>query len=74
MLTESYLELIRNYEAPTNDDIDRFIRLFANDHSWYKHLSDERDGTFFYYLLPPITANENTAIISYVWSNSLSKL
>jgi hypothetical protein len=73
MVTESYLELIRNYEAPTNDDIDRFIRLFKNEHSWYKHLSDERDGTFFFYILPPITANENTAITSYVWSNSLSK-
>ena len=73
MVTESYLELIRNYEAPTNDDIERFIRLFTNEHSWYKHLSDERDGTFFFYILPPITANENTAITSYVWSNSLSK-
>ena len=37
-------------------------------------MSDERDGTFFFYLLPPITANENTAIISYVWSNSLFNL
>ena len=69
----SYFDLIRTHESPTKDDIDRFIRLFANDHSWYKQLSDERDGTFFFYLLPPRNANENKAIISYVWSNSLSK-
>ncbi len=69
----SYFDLIRTHESPTKDDIDRFIRLFANDHSWYKQLSDARDGTFFFYLLPPKTADENTAIISYVWSNSLSK-
>ena len=73
MLKESYLELIRNYEAPTNDDIDRFIRLFTNEHSWYKQLSDERDGTFFFYLLPPSVIKDNKAIICYFWSNSLSK-
>jgi hypothetical protein len=73
MVTESYLELIRNYEAPTNDDIERFIRLFTNEHSWYKHLSDERDGTFFFYLLPPPVTKDNKAIICYFWSNSLSK-
>ena len=69
----SYFDLIRTHESPTKDDIDRFIRLFAYDHSWYKHLSDERDGTFFFYLLPPSTTMVNKAIISYVWSNSLSK-
>ena len=69
----SYFDLIRTHESPTKDDIDNFILLFVYDHSWYKQLSDARDGTFFYYLLPPINANENKAIISYVWSNSLSK-
>jgi hypothetical protein len=73
MVTESYLELIRNYEAPTNDDIDRFIRLFKNEHSWYKQLSDERDGTFFFYLLPPPVTKDNKAFICYFWSNSLVK-
>jgi len=69
-----YLEHINQYQAPSTEDLEKFIRVFINEHSWYKHLSDERDGTFFFYLLPPITANENTAIISYVWSNSLFNL
>jgi hypothetical protein len=68
-----YLEQIKQYQAPSTEDLENFIRAFINEHSWYKHLSDERDGTFFFYLLPPITANENKAIISYVWSNILSK-
>jgi hypothetical protein len=68
-----YLEQIKLYQDPSTEDLEDFIHVFINEHSWYKHLSDERDGTFFFYLLPPITANENTAIISYVWSNSLSK-
>ena len=69
-----YLEQISQYQAPLTEDLEDFIHVFINEHSWYKHLSDERDGTFFFYLLPPITANENTAIISYVWSNSLFNL
>lgn len=68
-----YLEQIKQYQAPSTEDLEKFIREFINEHSWYKHLSDERDGTFIFYLLPQITANENKAIISYVWSNSLSK-
>jgi hypothetical protein len=68
-----YLEQIKQYQAPSTEDLEDFIRVFINEHSWYTHFSDERDGTFFFYLLPPITANENKAIISYVWSNSLSK-
>ena len=36
-------------------------------------MTDERDGTFFFYLLPPATTLENKVIISYVWSNSLYK-
>jgi hypothetical protein len=73
MHTTYYLEQIKQYQAPSTEDLEKFIRVFINQHSWYTHFSDERDGTFFFYLLPPITANENTAIISYVWSNSLSK-
>jgi hypothetical protein len=68
-----YLEQIKLHHAPSTEDLEKFILVFMREHSWHKHLSDERDGTFFFYLLPPITANENTAIISYVWSNSLSK-
>ena len=68
-----YLEQIKQHQAPSTEDLEKFIRVFINEHSWYKHLLDERDGTFFFYLLPTITANENKAIISYIWSNSLSK-
>ena len=68
-----YLEQIKQYQAPSTEDLEKFIRAFINEHSWYKHLSDERDGTFFFYLLPPATTLENKVIISYVWSNSLSK-
>ena len=68
-----YLEQIKQYQAPSTEDLEKFIRAFINEHSWYKHLLDERDGTFFFYLLPPITSNETKAIISYIWSNSLSK-
>lgn len=68
-----YLEQIKQYQAPSTEDLEKFIRVFMREHSWYKQLTDERDGTFFFYLLPPITANENKAIICYFWSNSLSK-
>ena len=69
----SYFDLIRTHESPTKDDIERFIRLFTNEHSWYKQLTDERDGTFFFYLLPPPFTKDNKAIICYFWSNSLVK-
>ncbi len=68
-----YLEQIKQYQAPSTEDVEKFIRVFINEHSWYTHFSDERDGTFFFYLLPPSTTMVNKAIISYVWSNSLSK-
>jgi hypothetical protein len=68
-----YLEQIKQFQAPSTEDLEDFIRVFISEHSWYKHLSDERDGTFFFYLLPPSTTMVNKAIISYVWSNSLSK-
>ena len=68
-----YLEQLKQYQAPSIEDLEDFIRVFINEHSWYTHFSDERDCTFFFYLLPPITSNETKAIISYIWSNSLSK-
>jgi hypothetical protein len=68
-----YLEQIKQYQAPSTEDVEDFIRVFINEHSWYKHLSDERDGTFFFCLLPPPDTKDNKAIICYFWSNSLSK-
>jgi hypothetical protein len=68
-----YLEQIKQYQAPSTEDLEKFIRVFINEHSWYKQLTDERDGTFFFYLLPPPVTIDNKAIICYFWSNSLSK-
>ena len=73
MGTTKYLELIKKYQAPSRDEIERFIWKFSNEHSWYKQLSEERDSTFFFYLLPPTTEEENNLIIKYIWSNSLFK-
>ena len=68
-----YLEQIKQYQAPSTEDLEKFIRVFINEHSWYKQLTDERDGTFFFHLLPPQVTIDNKAIICYFWSNSLSK-
>jgi hypothetical protein len=68
-----YLEQIKQFQAPSTEDLEKFIRVFINEHSWYTHFSDERDGTFFFYLLPPPVTKDNKAIICYFWSNSLSK-
>ncbi len=68
-----YLEQIKQFQAPSTEDLEKFIRLFINEHSWYTHFSDERDGTFFFCLLPPPVTKDNKAIICYFWSNSLSK-
>jgi hypothetical protein len=73
MITKEYIELIRKYQAPSKEDIERFIGKFANEHSWYKHLSDKRDCTFFFFLLPPTTSEDNHAIFYYVWSDSFHK-
>lgn len=73
MQSTFYLEQIKQFQGLSTEDLEQFICVFINDHSWYKHLSDERDGTFFFYLLPPQVRIDNKAIISYVWSNSLSK-
>ncbi len=68
-----YLEQLKQYQAPSTEDLEKFIRVFMREHSWYKQLTDERDGTFFFYLLPPPVTKDNKAIICYFWSNSLSK-
>ncbi len=73
MYSTFYLEQIKLYQAPSTEDLEKFILVFMREHSWYKHLSDERDGTFFFYLLPPPVTKDNKAIICYFWSNSLSK-
>lgn len=73
MNSEAYISQIRNSNKLSCEAISQFVQLFSNEHSWYKHLSDERNGTFFFYLLPPTNSSENTLIIKYLWSNSLTK-
>ncbi|MBM3187082.1 MAG: hypothetical protein FJZ67_12340, partial [Bacteroidetes bacterium] len=73
MNSEVYLSQIRNCNKLSSDVIYQFVRSFSFAHSWYKHLSDERNGTFFFYLLPPTNSSENSLTINYLWSNSLTK-
>jgi hypothetical protein len=67
--TEIYLSQIRNSNKLSSESIHQFVQSFSNAHSWYKHLSNERNGTFFFYFLP----NDSDFIIKYTWSNSLTK-
>jgi hypothetical protein len=71
--SEAYISQIRNSNKLSSKAISQFVQSFSNEHSWYKHLSDERNGTFFFYLLPPTNSSENSLIIKYLWSNSLTK-
>lgn len=73
MQSTFYLEQIKQFQGLSTEDLEQFICVFINEHSWYKHLSDERDSTFFFYLFTPQVRIDNKAIISYFWSNSLSK-
>ena len=43
-----YFELLKKYQVPTEQDNDRFLRLFANEHSWYEHLTDDRERLFIF--------------------------
>jgi hypothetical protein len=70
---EEYLLQIRKCKMLKTEDIYQFIQLFSNQQSWYKHLSDERNGTFFFYFSPSTNPNDNDAIIKYAWSNNLNK-
>ncbi len=67
--SEAYLSQIRNSNKLSSNYIHQFVHSFSNAHSWYKHLSDERNGTFFFYFLP----NDNDFVIKYTWSNCLTK-
>ena len=55
------------------EDIYQFIQFFSNQHSWYKHLSDERNSIFFFYFLPNTIEKVNHLSIHFIWSSSLFK-
>lgn len=73
MNSEAYISQIRNSNKLSCEAISQFVQSFSNAHSWYKHLSDDRNSTFFFYLLPPTNSSENLLTIKYLWSNSLTK-
>ena len=43
---------MRLFERPSNRQTLNFINFVANDHSWYKHLNEERSDIFIFYLDP----------------------
>lgn len=49
---QAYKELIKTLPKPTISQIDNFIDYVARDHSWYKHLTQEREEPFVFYFDP----------------------
>lgn len=47
---ETYKRLLKHTPRPTEKDINRFIEWVSDHHSWYKHLSDNRETPFIFYL------------------------
>ena len=48
----SYIKLIKQLPLPTPLQIDKFIELLSISHSWYKHLSMDREHHFVIFLDP----------------------
>lgn len=47
-----YKKLFVGLPKPSENQTENFIDFVANDHSWYKHLTDERKEPFIFYLDP----------------------
>ncbi len=73
MNSEVYFSQIRYLKKLSPEAIRLFVESFSNAHSWYKHLSDERNGTFFFYFLPNTNEKVNQLNMEFIWSNSLLK-
>ena len=52
MELQEYKNLLKDLPRPTADVTDYFINRVARDHSWYKHLPNERLVRFVFYLDP----------------------
>lgn len=50
MEIQDYRKLLTGVAKPTQRQTEEFIQFVANDHSWYKHLSNERKEPFVFYL------------------------
>jgi hypothetical protein len=66
MTLEHYKKSLIGTPIPTIKQTENFINAVADDHSWYKHLPDQRFEPFIFYLTPNssvivenATANEN---------------
>ena len=49
---EEYLALVKRLPKPTRQQTAAFISRLAREHSWYKHLSGERDTPFVFFFDP----------------------
>ncbi len=72
MENSEYFELLKKFQVPTEQDIDRFLSLFAYEHSWYEHLTDERERLFIFFIAPPSDKNQERATLNYGWDNFIS--
>ncbi len=45
-----YKKLFVGLTRPSEEQTENFIDFVANNHSWYKHLTNERKASFFFYL------------------------
>ena len=52
MTLEHYKKSLIGKPIPTIKQTENFINAVANDHSWYKHLPDQRLEPFIFYLTP----------------------
>jgi hypothetical protein len=48
----AYKNSMQNLPMPTIGQTEKFIDFVANNHSWYKHLPEERLEPFIFYLDP----------------------
>jgi hypothetical protein len=47
-----YKRIMQDFAIPTIGQTENFIDFIARDHSWYKHLPEDRLEPFFFYLDP----------------------
>jgi len=69
---ENYQNHLKNYNKTSKEDIHKFINSFISEHSWYKHLSNERSHLFYFFISPPKDNNVERCEIKYIWNNLIS--
>ena len=50
MIFEDYLSNLKRVSLPDELLTKTFIRNFSVEHSWYKHLTEERESSFIFYI------------------------